>query len=78
MSVLVVTLLSLHVRYVKAHVKHDRETLLQLGELSHRGLFDTNVLDSRNNSSGGFSWCREADKEVRQAGRSRAETPSSR
>lgn len=44
--VLIALLLSFHVRYVRAHIKYDRVTLLQLGELNYRGYFDTNVLDS--------------------------------
>lgn len=38
--------MSFHVRYVRAHIKYDRVTLLQLGELNYRGYFDINVLDS--------------------------------
>ncbi len=44
--VLLVLLQCFYVWYVIAHVKYDRGTLLQLRELSHRGHFDINVLDS--------------------------------
>lgn len=51
--VLVVSLLSFHVRYVRAHVKYDRGILLQLGEMSYRGFPGTGRPTRKRGRRGG-------------------------
>ena len=72
--VLLIYFLSFNVWYVKASVKYEWATLIQLGEMSHKGHFNTKLLDNAGPGRR-FAWHPDTDTEARQTGQNGTKTP---